>query len=85
MIELAEAGGHFTAAGARGRDHHDGAAGLDIVVLAQAFVADDVLNVGGVSRDGIVAAAADPSAVSRWMKASAAGWPAYWVMTTEPT
>ena len=34
MIELAQAGGHFTAAGARGRDHHDGAAGLDIVVLA---------------------------------------------------
>ena len=45
VIELAEAGGHFAAAGAGRRDHHDGAAGLDVVVSAQALVGDDVRHV----------------------------------------
>ena len=54
VIELAEAGGHFPAAGAGGRHHHQRALRLDEVVSAQSLVADDVLHVGGVARDGIV-------------------------------
>ena len=59
VVELGEAGGHLAAAGARRRHHHQGAAGLHIVVLPQALVADDVLHVGRIPRDGVVAVAPD--------------------------
>ena len=59
VVQLAETGGHFAAAGAGGRHHHQGTAGLDIVVFAQALVADDVGHIGRVAGDGIVAVAPD--------------------------
>jgi len=59
VIQLAQAGGHFAAAGAGGRHHHDGAGGFDIVVFAQAVVGHDVGHVRGVSGNGIVAIAPD--------------------------
>ena len=59
VVELAQAGGHLAAAGTRGRHHHQGVGGLDIVIFPQAAVADDVRHVGGVARNGIVAVAPD--------------------------
>ena len=59
VVELGEAGGHLAAAGAGGRHHDEGVAGLDVVVLAQALLADDEGDVGGVAGDGIVPEAAD--------------------------
>ena len=59
MVELGEAGGHLAAAGAGGRHHDEGVAGLDVVVAAQALLADDEGHVGGVAGDGIVPEAAD--------------------------
>ena len=54
VVKLAEAGGHFAAAGAGRRDHHDGAAGLDVVIFAQALVGHDVRHVRGIAGDGVV-------------------------------
>ena len=59
MVELAEAGGHFAAAGAGSRDHHDGTAGLNVIVLAQALVGHDMRHIRGIAGDGIVAVALD--------------------------
>jgi hypothetical protein len=58
MVELAEAGGHFAAAGAGRRHHHQGVGGLDILVFASpsSLTMGDV---GGVAGDGVVAVAAD--------------------------
>ena len=54
VVELAQAGGHFAAAGAGGRDHHNGAGGLDIVVFPQALIGDNVGHIRGVAGDGVV-------------------------------
>ena len=55
VIELAQTGRHFAAARA-GRGHDDkGMGGLDVVIFAEALVADDVRHVGGIAGDGIVA------------------------------
>ena len=59
MVELAEAGGHFPAAGPGGGDHHQGMAGLDVVVAAIALVADDQFDIVGIPGDGVVAAGPD--------------------------
>ena len=59
VVELGEAGGHLAAAGARRRHHHQRVRGLHILILSKALVADNVLHVGGVARDGIVAVAPD--------------------------
>ena len=76
MIQLGQAGGHFSAAGAGGGDHHQGAAGLDVIVLAQTLVADDVPNVGGVACNGIVLVDSEcPGTRGGVRNASAAGWP----------
>ena len=59
VVELAQAGGHLAAAGA-GRSHDDEAARrLDVVVAAEAVVADDARNVGRVVRNDVVAVYAD--------------------------
>ena len=59
VVELAQAGGHLAAAGA-GRSHNDEAARrLDVVVAAEAVVADDARDVGRVVRDDVVAVYAD--------------------------
>ena len=55
VVELAEAGGHLTAARAGGGDHHQGTGGLHVLVLAKALVGDDLGNVVGVAGNGIVA------------------------------
>ena len=55
VVELAKAGGHLAAAGARGRHHHQGAAGLDILVAAIALLTDNHIDVVGVAGNGIVA------------------------------
>ena len=59
MVELAEAGRHLAAAGTRRGDDHKGVRRFDIIVFAEAFVTDDMGNVGGVACDGIVAVVFD--------------------------
>ena len=55
VIELAQTGRHFAAARA-GRGHDDkGVGGLDVVVFAEALVADDMRYIGGIAGNGIVA------------------------------
>ena len=60
VVELGEADGHLAAAGAGGRHHHQGTAGLDIVVFAVAPVADNQAGVVGVACDGVVEAGLHP-------------------------
>ena len=55
MVELAEAGGHFAAAGAWGGDDHEAAGSFYVVVAAEAVVGDDEGDVGGVVGDDVVA------------------------------
>ena len=55
MIQLAEAGRHFAAAGAGRRDDDEAALGFNIVVLAEAVLRYDKLNVRGVIGDYVVA------------------------------
>ena len=54
MIQLRKAGGHFPAARAGRCDHHQRAAGLHILVLAETFVADDMRYIGGISLNGVM-------------------------------
>ena len=63
MIKLAQAGGHFAAAGAGGGDYDEAALGLDIVVLAEAVLGDDELNVRGVVGNYVVAVDLDAEAL----------------------
>ena len=55
MIKLAEAGSHFAAAGAGRRDNDEAALGFNIVVLAEAVLRYDKLNVRGVIGNYVVA------------------------------
>ena len=59
VVELAQAGGHFPAAGTGAGDHHQGTLRFHIFVGAQALVADDVGDGGGVARNGKMPEAAD--------------------------
>ena len=59
MVELAQAGGHLSAAGTGAGDHHQGTLRFHIFVGAQALVADDVGDGGGVARNGKMPEAAD--------------------------
>ena len=63
VVELGQADGHLAAARAGGGDHHQGAAGLDIVVFAVALVADDEACIVGVAGDGVMPAGFDPQAL----------------------
>ena len=63
VVQLAQTGGHFAAAGAGGRHHDQGPRRLDIVVAAQSLVGDDMGHVGGISGDGIVPVALDTQRV----------------------
>ena len=54
VIELAEAGGHLPAAGAGGRDDHEAAGGLDVLVPAEALFRDDQRNIGRIVGDDIM-------------------------------
>ena len=68
VVQLGQAGGHLTAAGARGRDDHQRALGLNVVVAAIALVAHDVGHVIGVTGDLIVAEGADAQIVEALFK-----------------
>ena len=54
MVQLAQAGGKLSAAGARGSDHHQLPGGLDILVSSEALVTDHQGRIGGVALDGVV-------------------------------
>ena len=60
MIELGKAGRHLTAAGSGRCDHHQGTAGLNIVILAKALVADHIRHIGRIPGNGIMAVALNP-------------------------
>ena len=60
VIQLTQAGSHFAAARAGSRYYDQGMAGLNVVIFAQALIADDMGHIGGISGDGIVPVAADP-------------------------
>ena len=51
MVELGEAGGHFSAARSRGGDDNQRTGGLDVFVFAVALVADDERDVAGITFD----------------------------------
>ena len=54
VVELGEAGGHLAAAGSGRSDDDERVRGLDVVVPPEALVADDVGNIRGIARDGVV-------------------------------
>ena len=54
MVELGEAGSHFSASGTGSSDDNKSAGGLDVVVLAVALVADYLLEVRGIALDAVV-------------------------------
>ena len=68
VVQLGQAGGHFAAAGAGGRDDHQRALGLDVVIAAVALVADDAGHIVGVAGNFIVAEGADAQAVQPLFK-----------------
>ncbi len=70
-----------------GRGHdNERTGGLDKLVLAVAIVGHDQIDIVRIPLDGIVQLGGnDPSAFRRLRNTSAAGWPAYWVMTTAAT
>ena len=68
VVQLGQAGGHLAAPGAGGRDDHQRALGLDVVVPAVALVADDAGHVVGVAGDLVVAEGADAKAVQPLFK-----------------
>ena len=62
MVQLAQAGGHFAAAGAGGGDHHQRAAGFNVIVAAIAFVAYNALYIAGIAGNLVVAVRANAHA-----------------------
>ena len=61
--ELREARGQLARPRTRSRDHHERARRLDKVILAKALIAHDVVHVGGVAVDEVMAVAADAHAL----------------------
>ena len=59
MIELGEAGGHFSASWSGGGDDHQGLGGFNVIVLAVALGAYDQGNIVGIAVDHIMAVNAD--------------------------
>ena len=45
LVELGEARGELAGAGTRGRDHHEGLGARQVLVLAEALVGDDAVDV----------------------------------------
>ena len=68
MVQLGKAGGHFAASGAGGRDDHQRALGLDVIVLAVALVADDAGHIVGIAGNFVVAEGADAQTVQPLFK-----------------
>ena len=59
VVELAETHGHLAAAGAGGGDDDQGAAGLDVVVLAETLVGVNQGHIGRIAVDCVVAVGLD--------------------------
>ena len=55
VVELRQAGCHFSASGTGSGDDHKRFCGFDVIVFAVTVVADNLLYIGGVSLNGIVA------------------------------
>ena len=55
LVELGEADGHLSAAGAGGRDDDEGLFRLDVFVLAVAFIGEDERDIAGVAGDRVMA------------------------------
>ena len=68
VVQLGKAGRHFAAAGAGGRDDHQRALSLDVIVLAVALVADDAGHIVGVAGNFVVAEGADAQTVQPLFK-----------------
>ena len=68
VVQLAQAGGHFAAAGAGGGDHHQAALGLNVVVFPEAVVGDDERHVGGIAGDNVVAVDPDAQRLQPFLK-----------------
>ena len=73
VVQLAQAGGQLAAAGAGGRNHHQAAGGFNVVVLAQALVADDQVQVGGVAVNQVMAVGAHAQAGQMLLKGHGRG------------
>lgn len=54
VVELREAYGHLAGAGAGGRDDDEGTLGLDVIVLSEAVLAGDEVDVQGIAVDEVV-------------------------------
>ena len=54
LVQLAQTNGHLAAAGAGGRNHHQGFGGFYVIVLAEAFVRIDQGNVIRIAFNGVV-------------------------------
>ena len=63
MIELGQAGGQLAAAGPGPGDDDEGVLGLDVVIRAVAFVADDDVDVGRIALGEAVGVDADALAL----------------------
>ena len=85
MIELGKAGGHLAAARTRSRDDYQGAGGLNVIVLAVAFVANNEGHIAGVAFDTVMAVYFDVTVLQLGFELVGAALPLYWVMTTLPT
>ena len=68
VVQLGQAGGHLAAAGAGGRDDHQRALGLDVLVAAIALVAHDAGHVVGVAGDLIMTERPDAQTVQPLFK-----------------
>ena len=85
VVQLGQTGGHFAAAGAGGRDDHQRALGLDVLVLAVALVADDAGHIVGVAGDLVVAERPDAQPVDCLLYTSTKGAPVSESLATPST
>ena len=63
MVDLRERSSQLAGARPRRGNHHEVTGGLNIVVLAQAILGDNEVDVGGVTRDDTVARHSEPQAL----------------------
>ena len=59
MIQLGEAGGHFSAAGSGGSDDGQGLGGFDIIIFPVPLIADNMGNIAGIPFNNIMKIRAD--------------------------
>ena len=54
VVELGQAGSHFAAARSGSGHHHQRTGGFHIIILAIAFIADNMLHIMRIALDGIM-------------------------------